>query len=303
MKQYVKNDKKVTLHHNVTALQSLNYKIGKCSIWMKRDDTLDFAFGGNKVRLFEYLIPDIIEKKYTKIATHGGPFSNHNRVAAAVASVLGIDCDIIVIGDKLDYVGGNRILTDYFNANLLFCSESNAYDFIEEYLNNKNDDCFWIPGGAHLKTAVFAYEDTIKETFMQAKELNIEFDAVYLPTGTGTTQAGVILGCRNTGIPVYGVTVARDINRCKREIETLLDTYISKEELESNINILESGYKYGMSNGKDCKCVYELAISDGIILDPIYNAKAFCMMSKDLQNKEYNNVLYINTGGIPNIFT
>lgn len=51
---------KILLHHNITSLQKLNYKGAAESIWMKRDDTLDFAFGGNKVRLYEYILPEIV---------------------------------------------------------------------------------------------------------------------------------------------------------------------------------------------------------------------------------------------------
>lgn len=46
---------KIELIHGTTGLYKLNYSIGNINIYMKRDDLLDFAFGGNKVRLFEYI--------------------------------------------------------------------------------------------------------------------------------------------------------------------------------------------------------------------------------------------------------
>ena len=54
---------KVHLINSTTPVQKLNYKIGNTNIYMKRDDLIDFAFGGNKVRLFEYIAADILKKK------------------------------------------------------------------------------------------------------------------------------------------------------------------------------------------------------------------------------------------------
>lgn len=101
-------NRKITLHHNITALQKINYKCknSDTQIWMKRDDTLDFAFGGNKVRLYEYISPEINKENYEKIVTFGSVYSNHNRVTAAVAAYLGLECDLIVLCDDNNQVRG-----------------------------------------------------------------------------------------------------------------------------------------------------------------------------------------------------
>ncbi len=49
--------------------------------------------------------------------------------------------------------------------------------------------------------------------------------------------------------------------------------------------------------------LYQIVHMDGILLNPIYNAKSFLRMKQFVENKkEFENVLYINTGGQPNIF-
>lgn len=74
---------KIELIHGTTGLYRLNYSIGNINIYMKRDDLLDFAFGGNKVRLFEYIGAMVKKKNADKIITFGSVYSNHIRVAAA----------------------------------------------------------------------------------------------------------------------------------------------------------------------------------------------------------------------------
>lgn len=48
--------------------------------------------------------------------------------------------------------------------------------------------------------------------------------------------------------------------------------------------------------------IHQVVSTDGIYLDPIYNAKAFYIMSEFLKKNNFDNVLYIDTGGLPNIF-
>ena len=88
---------KIELIHGTTGLYRLNYSIGNINIYMKRDDLLDFAFGGNKVRLFEYIGAMVKKKNADKIITFGSVYSNHIRVAAAVAAKLKVKCDLIVL--------------------------------------------------------------------------------------------------------------------------------------------------------------------------------------------------------------
>ena len=109
-------------------------------------------------------------------------------------------------------------------------------------------------------------------------------------------------------IDIVGITVARNIDRCIKEIdETLiqmqsLDGKIGEREYKFEV-IDNDGTKYGKQSELSKNTVKQLAISDGIFLDPVYNAKAFTGMLRYIEEtRKYKNVLYINTGGTPNIF-
>lgn len=306
------NNEKIKLINNISSLYKMQYRVGKTNIYIKRDDTLDFAFGGNKVRLFEYIASIIVKSRVERVVTFGSVYSNHVRVAAAVCAKLGVECDIIVLEEEgKKKTGGNFVLTSMYNPNLLYCKLEEAYSFIDDYqerLHKQGIKFLWIPGGGHMPEAAWGYVDAAKEILIQADELNIEFDACFVPCGTGTTQAGIVYGFGKQKTKVFGVTVARTKERCRKEIEDI----ILKMDINSgtalklveNINVLDNlNIKYGESNDDIHSLIEDVAITDGIFLDPVYNAKAFLGMKLYLsENTQYKNVLYINTGGTPNIF-
>lgn len=309
------NRVKYQLAHNTSSLYRLNYSINDTHIYMKRDDILDFAFGGNKVRLFEYIIPMIIEKRATKIITFGSIHSNHIRVAAAVASILGIECDLIVLRNGNEEVAkGNGCLIHKYGANIVYCNTKDAHQFIDDYLKNqnlRNINYFWIPGGAHISEAIFGYVEAAEEILEQSKALNIKIDGIFMPCGTGTSQAGMLYGVEDK-IPVYGISVARSVERCKEEILNLLVNVDKNEQKlekdnrwEKYIRVIDNNIMYGMQiSGDKANVASELVKTDGIILDPIYNEKTFCRMVQYLkEHKRFKNVIYINTGGTPNTFS
>ena len=69
---------------------------GGVEIWAKRDDcNAGLAFGGNKVRKMEYLVPDAIRQNCDTLVTIGGVQSNHTRQVAAVAAKIGMKCRLV----------------------------------------------------------------------------------------------------------------------------------------------------------------------------------------------------------------
>lgn len=60
-------------------------------VWAKREDcNSGLAFGGNKVRKLEYLVPDALAQGCDTLVSIGGVQSNHTRQVAAVAAHLGL---------------------------------------------------------------------------------------------------------------------------------------------------------------------------------------------------------------------
>jgi 1-aminocyclopropane-1-carboxylate deaminase/D-cysteine desulfhydrase-like pyridoxal-dependent ACC family enzyme len=285
---------------------------------MKRDDLIGFYFGGNKVRIYEYIMSEVIKKDVEKLITFGSIHSNHVRITAAIAAHFNLDCDIIVLiedGQDIPQLEGNSLLLEFIGVNIYFCKIQKAKEYIDDYLEyqkNKGIKYFFVPGGGHLPIGALGYVDALYEIQTQCKQQNIKIDAIFTPTGTGTTQAGLIYGKKllKFSVDIVGVTVARNIMRCKEEIINMLDalndlTGYSITFESSDINILDNGSKkYGLIDEEIIEIMRKVTKSDSVLLDPIYNAKSFLVMEKILKNSnDYKNVIYLNTGGSPNIFT
>lgn len=309
---------KLKLIRGTSPLYKLNFNVDKKNIFMKRDDLIDFGIGGNKVRLLEYIVFKALKKNVEKLITFGSMHSNHVRITSSIANMLNLDCDIIILKDEAEdnILEGNQMLLDVYGCNVYYCDIKEATQYIDDHLQKQKDKrinyCF-IPGGGHTSEGALGYVKAMHEIYTQCKEDSIHIDTIILPTGTGTTQAGIIYGCKllNLDINVIGISIARSKQRCQKEIKCTLDElnkkFLKQYKIElEDINVVDKYLDhYGNITNSELTIIKKLINTDGIILDPIYNGKAFSVMTTMIQNNEVNkeNILYINTGGLPNIFT
>src|SRR5690625_3907928 len=80
----------------VHALERLSETLGGARVWAKREDVSSgLAFGGNKTRKLEYIVPDILASGADTLVSIGGYQSNHTRQVAAVAAHLGLKARLV----------------------------------------------------------------------------------------------------------------------------------------------------------------------------------------------------------------
>src|SRR3954468_14419609 len=73
-----------------------NHLGGKVELYAKREDcNSGLAFGGNKTRKLEYLIPEALAQGCDTLVSIGGIQSNQPRQVAAVAAHLGMKCVLV----------------------------------------------------------------------------------------------------------------------------------------------------------------------------------------------------------------
>ena len=77
---------------------------------IKRDDTIGFAFGGNKVRKMRLVAADALRQGADTLITSGGIQSNHARVTAAAAAKLGMRCVLVANGSPHERPTANALL-------------------------------------------------------------------------------------------------------------------------------------------------------------------------------------------------
>src|SRR3712207_9531295 len=75
----------------VHRLARLGAHLGGADVWAKREDVSSgLAYGGNKLRKLEYIVPDVLASGADTLVSLGGVQSNHTRQVAAGGAHLGL---------------------------------------------------------------------------------------------------------------------------------------------------------------------------------------------------------------------
>src|SRR6201991_1976342 len=180
---------------------------GKVEIYAKRDDcNSGLAFGGNKLRKLEYIVPDAIASNTDTLVTIGGVQSNHTRMVAAVAPTLGTKCRLIqeswvphedAVYDRV----GNIMLSRIMGAEVQLVDEGFDIGIRESWLAGLEDvkakggEPYAIPAGASVhKFGGLGYVSFAEEVRHQEAQMGLRFDYIIVCTVTGSTHAGMVVG-------------------------------------------------------------------------------------------------------------
>ncbi|MDY6892968.1 MAG: D-cysteine desulfhydrase family protein [Chloroflexota bacterium] len=303
-----------------TPLEKLNTvsKMYNCTILIKRDDLTGHCFGGNKERKLEFILADAVKNNATVIVTVGALQSNHCRMTTSIATSLGFKVELILISDGDEELEreGNYFLDVLMGAKIHIVTPNKVQNKIAElmdHLRKNGEKPYFIEGGGHNVLGTIGYIYAIEEIKRQTAEIGLTPDCILLPTGTGTTQAGLILGSRllHYDVEIIGISVARKTERCVTEIATTIRNTgeylgVDTAHYDSYIRVYDEyiGQAYGIPTGASMETLQLMAHKEGLILDPIYNAKAAAGMFNLISKGELSgNVIYWNTGGLPALFT
>ena len=284
-------------------------------IYVKREDLYPLAMGGNKARIASEYFREIDTGGFDCVVTCGGIGSNLCRVTAQLAAARGMRCVLLLhTGQERDSF--NRRLASFSGAETVLCPPERLGKAIGdrlEQLRNAGTRPFFIPGGGRGVPGTRAYAACWREIREDAAGTVPAFDYVFLPSGTGTTQAGLVCGklvwgdaCR-----IVGVSVARSAEKGRpvilgnvREYFACRNRPVPEEALEEAV-IFEDAYTGGGYGRGDCSAtVRDVWNQYGLPLDNTYTGKAFRGMREYLKTRRITgqNVLFINTGGIPLLF-
>jgi len=308
-------------------MPNLSKLLGGPDLYVKRDDLTGLAFGGNKVRQLEYYFGDIVEKGADTVITTGATQSNHARVTAAMASKLGLKCEVqnekrVPGRDEAYYESGNVLLLKLMGVRLHDYPVGEDEDGADSALEDISDRVraeggkpYVIPlAPVHPPLGSLGYVDMIGELLEQAQERDLRIDAIVTPTGSASTHGGILVGLRSraSDIPVYGICIRRPADAQR---ERVLDraraaaSLIGRQDLieEDDINV-DDGYLgpgYGLPNEKLMEGMQLAAGCEALIVDPVYSGKAMAgligLVRQGVFAKDQN-VVFIHTGGTPALF-
>lgn len=275
------------------------------------DDLYLPFFGGNKARKIISLENEIIENEYNAIVTTGGIQSNHCRVSALFAAQMKMQCTLVLHGSKEEFnkAKGNALLMRMTGAEIVFVESAQiglAMDTAMKKYAEHGYNPYYLYGGGHNKQGVEAYIEITIRLFSKM-DVNLLPLHIFLASGTGSTQAGIIIGLKQLGldhkIQVHGISVGREkqngINAIKHAI-SLVDGSLSEIPIYFYNSYLFGGY--GIGKERLMPYITNVAMQSGLILDPTYTGKAFYGMVNLIKKlKISGKIMFWHTGGILNL--
>ena len=280
-------------------------------LWIKREDFIPFSFGGNKARKAKLFFNDFDNGCYDSVVTYGSNSSNHCRVIANECCKRKIPC-YIVSPNVFEGSTFNSQLMELFNANIVLTELSEVHNTIENKiseLNNLGMSPYFIEGGGHGNIGTDSYVKCYMEIKSQEKELGEKFDYIFLASGTGTTQAGLVCGklLMKDDVNIIGISIARQNPRGRSiivdSIKSYLNDKISDADIEeSTVFIDKFTLGYGKNDDRVKNTIDFVLKNYGIPLDLVYTGKAFWGMTEFIKDVKEKNILFIHTGGTPLFF-
>ena len=320
---------RVRLGHAPTPLDAaprLSAALG-IELWIKRDDCTGLAMGGNKVRQLEFPLGEAQARDADTLLITSAVQSNYVRVAAAAGRRLGMETHIqleerVPDVDALHRSSGNVLLDRIFGAKLHTFPVGDdepaadaSLDLLAQSLAEEGRRPYVIHlAPAHPPLGALGYVLAAEETLTQARDLDLEFDAVVCPTGSALTHAGLLVGFRAVGkeTPVYGICVRRDaVSQVARvrQVAKQLASMIERPEVfdggdvKAFDGVLAPGY--GRLNDAVREAIALAARQEGLLLDPVYTGKTMAGLIEHVRSGVIpagSRVLFIHTGGLPAIF-
>ncbi|HZW50023.1 MAG TPA: D-cysteine desulfhydrase [Bacillota bacterium] len=294
-------------------------------IYIKRDDLLGLAAGGNKTRKLEFLVADALNKHADCLITCGAVQSNHCRLTLAAAKKEGLDCYLVleerVPGSYSKEASGNNFLfrlmgldDDHITVVAAGTSMVEAMEKVAAGLKAKRHTPYVIVGGGSNPIGATGYVACAEEILAQCFEQNIDLDYVITTSGSAGTHAGLAVGFfgTNSQIPVIGINNSRPNSLqvpivTKLAIETAKHVGIREDFPADSITCFDGyvGPGYSRPTEEMIKAVELLAQTEAILLDPVYTGKAFAGML-DLIRKGYfkkgEKICFLHTGGAPALY-
>lgn len=313
----------------VHPLDRLTAHLGGARVWAKREDVSSgLAYGGNKVRKLEYLVPEALALGADTLVSIGGVQSNHTRQVAAVAAHLGMKAVLVqenwvdwpdAVNDRV----GNILLSRLMGADVRLSSAGFDIGFRDSWKDAIADveaaggTPYAIPAGASdHRLGGLGFANWAHEVKAQEQQLGVFFDTIVVCTVTGSTHAGMIAGfadlLENFGDRprrVIGIDASATIEKTRDQVSRIARRTaeligVGRDLRDDEITVLEgwAGDKYGIPVESTDEAMYLTGRLEGVILDPVYEGKSMAglidlVASGDIPKD--SNVLYAHLGGQP----
>ncbi len=303
-------------------LPRLSRHLGGPRLWIKREDCMGLGFGGNKLRKLDLVLKEAIDQGADTLVSGGVVQSNSQRQVAAAAAKLGLECHLAVYHGRLSPPGpeyetsGNALLNRLFGARLHDVpwtgDRNDAIRSLAAQLAEDGRRPFVVPYGVSSPLGAIGYVSAAVEIAAQVETRGFVPDAIVHCSGSGATQAGLVIGAR-AALPrtrIVGIDIDAEPERVKADVTAyaaeaaaMLNMPFNEEDIEVVAGM--AGPAYGVPHEATVDAIRLAGRLEALVLDPVYSGKGLAGLIALVQAGRWpadSDIVFLHTGGAPSMF-
>ncbi|MCB9235734.1 MAG: pyridoxal-phosphate dependent enzyme [Bacteroidia bacterium] len=280
------------------------------TLWVKREDEAGFAVAGGKLRKYASLLPALQKRGIREVAVIGNEAGNNVAGLAQFLTEWGIQATFFLKKSHAKF-SGNRFLLQLLQdqSRLIYPDPKTEWPQIESI------EAAWkaenplerevIPEGAACTEALAGACTLYSDIQRNEAELGLQFDHIFLDSGTGFTAAANIL--HHSLAPkaqIQVVLLAGKAGDFELQLENCAKDWENEFHFPAPVpthfsaKFAETARSFGSVNQAVLDQIRHTARTEGILLDPIYSAKLFLQAQKEIARENLQgNILLVHSGG------
>ncbi len=284
-------------------------------VWLKRDDVGSLGLLGNKVRKLEFTLGEALAAGAQTVVTLGAPQSNHARATASASARLGLRAVLVMGGEPpAGPPTGNLLLDALFGAEVIYAGTQDWEQLAAtvESLKRERPDAYALPAGGSTPVGALGFVAAYAELLAQLESAGIRPQRLYHASTSGGTHAGLMLGhaLAGAGPRPVGFDVGQIVPDARglvtwlaNEAAALLGADVRLTEDDADLDLSQLGEGYGAFTQAGVEAIRLLALTEGVVLDPVYSAKGMAGLVADARAGRLDGpVVFWHTGGGPSVF-
>ena len=265
----------------------------KIDLWMKRDDLLHPVISGNKWRKLKYSLDHALSSGADTIISMGGAYSNHLHALAYTGKMLGLKTTGLIRGEQPESLTPTVCDMQNWGMELKFVSRS-EYRLLRQYkgcndLPGSKPRHYWLPEGGAQALALKGVAELVSE-------IDIAYDILCTPCGTGATLAGMI-----TAVPghvsVMGFAALKNAGFLQTDVESLLPRPCNNWQI--NLDYHFGGF--AKITAELMTFITDFEHKTGIPLEPVYTGKMMYALYDLITKHTFKpgqRLIAVHTGGL-----
>jgi D-cysteine desulfhydrase len=299
-------------------LERLSAELG-VELWVKRDDLTGLLETGNKIRKLEFLVGEALAQRADTLITCGTLQSNCCRAVSAVAARLGLTAMLALKGAPPAEYDGNLLLDRLLGAQVRYCSDD-EWEKVDQVMQEMAGQAraagrtpYVIPESGATVVGALGYFTCGQEIAQQVRHGAPDFDTIAITAFSGGSQAGLLMAKQLAGLKaeILSIPIAWEAERVRSYVGDVIDQarrrWSLAVQVPREIQLLDGYQGAGRAEVRqeDLAMVLRVARAEGIILDPVYTAKAFAGLLDHIKREPGSlgrRICFIHTGGVFSIY-